>query len=121
MEIEIPDGVIPFAKEFSKWKTPVRRTQGFQDKEGNRGSGDILDTIGSLMLWRYLVSKGVAATYLLTALEGDEADVQARYQGEHVNINVKTSRYLFKDDPCSRCIWRLKRWSSIRRHTSMYR
>ena len=103
-KLDLPDGLIEFATEFSRFKTPKERTQGWTEQpDERRGLGDVLDTIGTLMVWRYLVEAGVPATYLLTAGEGDVADIQVRTTALGLlNVNVKTSRWQpSHDNPCS--------------------
>jgi hypothetical protein len=112
VKLDIPEGLIPFAREFSRPKTPHRRTQGFAEQQGHeRGEGDMLDTVGSLMLWKYLVDNGVPATYLLTALQGDEADLKTGPVDRTININVKTSKWQQRgrDNPCQVCHLTVKR------------
>lgn len=53
MRVDLPPGLIEFAREFSKHKTPLQRTQGWEEQEHEvRGQGDVVDTIGTLMLGR---------------------------------------------------------------------
>ena len=108
MKIDIPDGLLEFSEEFSQYKTPAVRTQGWQEQpHERRGESDVLDTLGSLMLWRYLAQNDVPVTYLLTGREGDDADLQVKFEHPkrdkpRLNINVKTSKYDWgeKRDPC---------------------
>lgn len=108
MKIDIPDGVIEFSKEFSRYKTPAVRTQGWKEQpHEQRGEGDMLDTLGSLMLWRYLVQNNVPVTYLLTGRQGDDADLQVKFKRPErekplLDINVKTSKFDWEKqkDPC---------------------
>lgn len=94
MKVYIPSGLLSFSREFSSYKTPDQRTQGWNEQpHETRGEGDHLDTVGSLMLWRYLAGSGLPVTYHLTAGEGDEADVQVSHNGDPVYVNVKTSKY----------------------------
>jgi len=82
MKIAIPPGLLEFSREFSSYKTPDQRTQGWVEQEDEiRGQGDHLDTVGSLMLWRHLANEGLPVTYHLTAGEGDEADLQVSQSG----------------------------------------
>lgn len=103
--MDLPDGLEAFAREFSRYKTPTRRTQGWREQaHERRGEGDVLDTIGTLMLWRHLVSNGRHATYQLTAGGGDETDLLVRIGEKWLDVNVKTSKWQPKenDDPCQR-------------------
>ncbi len=102
MRIVLPPGLEDFAREFSRYKTPATRTQGWSElPHETRGEGDLLDTIGSLMLWRYLVSENIPTTYLLTGRQGDEADIRVQAGARSLNINVKTSKFQpSDDDPC---------------------
>jgi hypothetical protein len=110
MKVFIPDGVIAFAREFSRFKTPEKRTQGWNEQPHEvRGEGDVLDTIGTLMLWRYLREHDVPTTYLLTGGQGDDADLQVKFEPSQgavrtLNINVKTSKHEWQNDttPCAR-------------------
>lgn len=105
MRVDLPAGLEDFAREFSTYKTPVRRTQGWHEQaHERRGEGDILDTIGTLMLWRHLVSNGLHTTYQLTAGGGDETDLLVRVGKAWLNANVKTSKWQPRggDDPCRR-------------------
>lgn len=105
MRIVLPDGLELFAREFSTYKTPAKRTQGWMEQQHEtRGAGDLSDTVGTLMLWRYLVSEGIPTTYFLTAGEGDETDLRVSTQKGRLNINVKTSFWQpsGNDEPCLR-------------------
>lgn len=104
MRLDLPTGLEAFAREFSRYKTPEKRTQGFADtKELPRGDGDTCDTIGSLMLWRHLCEHDIPTTYLLTGRQGDEADVRVGAGTISLDINVKTSTFCWADDrPCER-------------------
>lgn len=94
MKIDLPDGLELMARDLSRFKTPSRRTQGWtEQKHEVRGEGDILDTIGTIMLWRYLRELNIPATYYLTGGEGDQADIMVKANNGELNINVKTSKY----------------------------
>ena len=99
MRVDLPPGLMEFAQEFSKHKTPARRTQGWEEQEHEvRGQGDVVDTIGTLMLWRFLAEHGVHCTYYLTGNGGDETDIRIHHQGRNFDINVKTSVWQPDDD-----------------------
>ena len=101
MVYECSPSLLGFAREFSVFKTPTTRTQGWDETANEtRGEGDVVDTIGTLLLWRFLIEKGIASTYLLTAGEGDEADLIVRTPEGRATINVKTSRW---DPPNGDC------------------
>ena len=101
MKLYLPDGLLPFAAEFSRFKTPAERTDGYDEPLGmERGAGDVLDTVGTLMLWHHLAGLGVQVTYILTANEGDEGDLRATTPNGPVTVNVKTSGYDgWRNDP----------------------
>jgi hypothetical protein len=63
-----------------------------------------MDTIGSLMLWRFLVEQDVPATYELTGRQGDTTDFLAKTPRGDLTINVKTSQFEWHGhaDPCGR-------------------
>lgn len=106
MIVQIPVGLVEFAKEFSKAKTPLQRTQGWNELPyERRGEGDVMDTIGTLMLWRYLASHDVPVTYHLTAGMGDETDLRVKAPDGFLDINVKTSKWAASKDEesCTRC------------------
>lgn len=99
MKVEIPAGLVDFATEFSKAKTPAKRTKGWVELPTElRGEGDVMDTIGTLMLWRYLVAEGIPCTYHLTAGTGDETDIRVQATDGCLDLNVKTSKYQPRND-----------------------
>lgn len=108
MRIDLPDGLFDFASEFSRYKTPDVRTQGWEEEaDEDRGQIDIQDTIGTLMLWRFLAEQGIHCTYLLTANGGDETDIRVHQSNRNLDINVKTSAWQPDDDsslPALGCI-----------------
>jgi hypothetical protein len=94
VKVYLPDGLEAFAREFSQYKTPAARTQGWVEQDGEvRGEGDVMDTVGTLMLWRHLVAVGIPATYHLTANAGDETDLRVFTSTGSLDINVKTSKW----------------------------
>lgn len=94
----IPKAVLVLAKEFSKFKTPPIRTAGFQEQEGQiRGNGDILDTVGTLMLTHHLASSNIPVKMQLALWQGDDYDLEAN----GISINLKTSAWQPSSDDFS--------------------
>ena len=88
-----------FAREFSKHKTPARRTQGWtEQKNEKRGHNDFMDTVGTLMFWKFLADNGIHCTYFLTGNGGDETDIRVHCEDTNLDIYVKTSEWHPKDD-----------------------
>lgn len=57
-----------------------------------------MDTVGTLMLWRYLAQAGLHTTYYLTGNGGDETDIRVHSQNVKFDINVKTSAWQPNND-----------------------
>lgn len=110
MKLIVPDAFIDFAEHTFQAKTPVVRTQGWDDDPGVRlGQHNLTETVGTLMLWQYLVGQGVHASHFLTGNGGDETDLRvycttSKKAVNPLDINVKTSLWqpAYNDDPCSR-------------------
>lgn len=93
MKVEIPRALLIMAQEFSKFKTPAKRTAGFQEQSGQkRGIGDLIDTVSSLMLTHYIASHGIPCKYQLALLQGDTFDVETNGSMTKT-INVKGSAW----------------------------
>lgn len=108
MRLNLPAGLLDFARDASSWKTPPVRTQGFAETGGQvRGAGDILDTVAGWMTWRWLVSQGVPATHLHTALCGDSGDVMI-HGARNLSVNVKASSYVWPGDAEDLCHMAIK-------------
>ena len=91
----VPPYVLDFAHEFSKPRTPDRRSQGAQEtKRQTRGEVDVLDTVASLMTWRLLTQRDLPVTFFLTARTGDETDLRVQRKGSdsYLDVNVKATK-----------------------------
>lgn len=98
MKVYIPKALLKTAQEFSKFKTPDKRTSGFLEQQGQkRGHGDILDTIASMMLTHYLAAHQIPCKYQLALLQGDDFDIETGIKNKNT-INVKASNWQPSDD-----------------------
>lgn len=99
--VSIPNHVLAFARDFSLYKTPARRTRGAQEA-GNqqRGEPDWIDTVATLMLWQELVRADIPTTFFLTANTGDETDLRVQRKGSDtfIDINVKGTKTSVPED-----------------------
>lgn len=93
MKIPIPKALLITAQEFSKFKTPLKRTAGFQEQSGQkRGIGDLVDTIASMMLTHYIASHNIPCKYQLALWQGDQFDIEVN-GATTKTINVKGSTW----------------------------
>jgi hypothetical protein len=93
MKVIIPTPLLITAQEFSKFKTPTKRTAGFSEQEGQkRGVGDLVDTVASMMLTHYLGSHNIPCKYQLALWQGDTFDIEVNTSVTRT-INVKGSTW----------------------------
>jgi len=98
VKVDIPKAILVIAQEFSKFKTPPVRTAGFQEQQGQiRGTGDVLDTVGTLMLTHHLASDNIPVKMQLALWQGDDYDLE----GNGLSINLKTSAWQPSSDDFS--------------------
>jgi len=102
MKIQIPKALLITAQEFSKFKTPIKRTAGFKEQAGQkRGVGDLVDTVASLMLTHYIASHNIPCKYQLALWQGDQFDIEVN--GIVIKtINVKGSTWQPRIDDFSK-------------------
>lgn len=88
----IPPETIESGRKLAAMLAPKKRTAGFAD-EGERGSGDFLDYIGSSALFFYFAEAGRIVTQNITVGRGDLYDIGISVQGNWRQLNVKTSKF----------------------------
>jgi hypothetical protein len=91
----IPDYVLAFAKDFSRFKTPEVRTKGaVESANQSRGEPDWIDTVATLMLWHVLARGSLPVTIFITANSGDITDLRVQRKGspQFIDINVKATK-----------------------------
>jgi len=98
MRVDVHKALLLVAQEFAQFKTPKKRTAGFQEQQGQkRGEGDILDTVGTFLLTHYLGAHDVPTKLQLALRQGDEYDVETNLSRK-LTINLKTSAWQPKVD-----------------------
>lgn len=100
MTKEIPEHIVAFAKQFSKYTVPISRQSGFNETDSQkRGDGDLTDMLGSIMVFDVLGRNNVVCSMDITSGSGDEKDLSIRVKGKYTNWNIKTSTYFpFRDN-----------------------
>jgi hypothetical protein len=93
MKVIIPTALLVIAQEFSKFKTPLKRTAGFSEQKGQkRGDGDLVDTIASMSLTHYLGAHQIPCKYQLALWQGDNFDIEINTSVTRT-VNVKGSTW----------------------------
>lgn len=93
-QIPVSEDTVAFARSMVPVLVPRVRTAGFVGKDW-RGSGDLLDLVGSIVVFRELAARGCVCSLNITAGCGDASDIDISIPGvpEMTHWNVKTSRY----------------------------
>lgn len=94
LKLKIPPSIIGLAEDFKELLVPSSRFSGFSDaSQKDRGTGDMMDLIGTMMVFKYLTSHGIAASANITSGKGDVWDLCVFKHNRPVTFNIKTSRY----------------------------
>jgi hypothetical protein len=102
-KVEIPDAILAYAEFTAPSLTPYERKSGWNElPTERRGDGDLLDLMGSLIIFHGLSSNGRLCSLDITCGMGDDCDLRAVINGAPRTINVKTSSYDPEDEDFSR-------------------
>jgi hypothetical protein len=91
---EIPEQLLRFAKYISPSLTPHNRVAGWHELETEvRGTGDLMDLIGTLFIFDKISKEDKVCTMNITCGVGDDFDLEIRVGGSFKKVNIKTSSY----------------------------
>lgn len=94
MKIEIPRPLLQYAATTYLHLVPHQRHAGFQDlSPEERGKGDYMDLLGSLVLFNMFGQASRVCSLNITAGTGDDNDLRLRINDKWKSLNVKTSSY----------------------------
>jgi hypothetical protein len=94
LKLPISPSTLQFAEEFRDLLVPSSRFSGFADvSKKSRGLGDVMDLIGSLVVFKYLTSNDIACSVNITSGKGDEWDLCVFKHNRPVTFNIKTSQF----------------------------
>lgn len=94
MQEDIPAQILEFAKHISPSLTPHNRASGWSELETEtRGTGDLMDLVGSLYIFDKISKQGKVCRMNITCGVGDEFDLEILVGGEFKKLNIKTSSY----------------------------
>lgn len=92
--IQIPRALLAYAAATYPHLVPHQRIAGFDDATPEeRGKGDYMDLLGSLMLFHVLGERNRVCTINITCGTGDSSDNLIRVRNQWMSVNVKTSSY----------------------------
>ena len=92
--VPIKSYILEYALNTFKALTPGYRSAGFDEVEGQeRGEGDLMDLIASLVLFDAFSKKGKICVSNITSGAGDKSDLELEISGQMTRWNVKTSKY----------------------------
>jgi hypothetical protein len=99
MQIEIPNYILEFSKKIAPKLVPNKRASGWAElPTEKRGAGDLMDLIGSLILFDKISSANKICKLDITCGSGDKSDLEIRIKNSFKKINIKTSSYYpFRD------------------------
>jgi hypothetical protein len=94
MKIYIPQPVLDYAKHRAPNTTPINRTGGFiENNSHERGVGDLIDFLGTEMMFELLAEHRKQASKDITIGRGDQKDLTIWINKEAKFINIKNSLY----------------------------
>ena len=94
MKLIIPQEILSYAKLTASNMTPLERKSGWDELATEiRGQGDLLDLVGSLMLFHELGKRNKICSVDLTCGIGDDRDLTISINGKLKSVNIKTSAY----------------------------
>lgn len=90
----IDDNILNFAQYIAPSLTPQQRMAGwFELETENRGTGDLMDLIGTLFLFDKISKANKVCKMDITCGVGDKSDLEIRVNGSFKKVNIKTSSY----------------------------
>ena len=93
-KVIISPEILNYAKFTSPNMTPLKRKSGWTELASEkRGQGDLLDLIGSLVIFHELGKRNKICSVDMTCGFGDDKDIVVVIKGEKKSINIKTSSY----------------------------
>lgn len=94
MKLDVPSHVLRYAGRTYQHLVPHKRQAGFDDlTPEERGKGDYMDLLGSLVLFDLLGRADRVCAVNITSGAGDANDMKLRINNNWRTLNVKTSSY----------------------------
>lgn len=91
---DIPKQIIELSKYIAPSLIPHNRIAGWSELETEvRGTGDLMDLIGTFFIFDKISKKDKVCTMNITCGVGDDFDLKIRVDGSFKKVNIKTSSY----------------------------